>query len=41
MMGLVSVLKSKKIFGEHTTAQLQAMIHDIAVQEMRGENTVI
>lgn len=39
-MGLVSVLKSHKIFSEHTTAQLQAMIHDIAVQEMRGTNTV-
>ncbi|KAG2199311.1 hypothetical protein INT47_012945, partial [Mucor saturninus] len=38
MMGLVSVLKCHKLFSEHTTAQLQAMIHDIAVQEMRGTN---
>ncbi|KAG2232331.1 hypothetical protein INT48_002280, partial [Thamnidium elegans] len=38
MMGLVIVLKSKKIFSEYTTAQLQAMIHDVAVQEMRGTN---
>jgi hypothetical protein len=41
MMGLVMVLKSTKIFSEFTTAQLQAMIHDIAVQEIRGSNTVL
>lgn len=39
-MGLVTVLKSKKIFSEFTTAQLQAMIHDVAIQEMRGGNKV-
>jgi hypothetical protein len=39
-MGLVTVLKSKKIFSEFTTAQLQAMIHDVAIQEMRGTNRV-
>ncbi|GAA5798116.1 hypothetical protein HPULCUR_003516 [Helicostylum pulchrum] len=38
MMGLVIVLKSTKVFSEYTTAQLQAMIHDVAVQEVRGAN---
>lgn len=40
-MGLVSVLKTKKEFNEYTTAQLQAMIHDLAVQEIRESNKVI
>lgn len=40
MMGLVIVLKSTKVFSEYTTAQLQAMIHDVAVQEVRGANKV-
>ncbi|KAI9473697.1 MAG: chromatin assembly factor 1 subunit A-domain-containing protein [Benjaminiella poitrasii] len=38
MMGLVSILKSKENFNEYTTAQLQAMIHDLATQEIRGTN---
>jgi hypothetical protein len=40
MMGLVLVLKSTKIFSEFTTSQLQAMVHDIAIQEIRDSNKV-
>ncbi|KAI8098081.1 chromatin assembly factor 1 subunit A-domain-containing protein [Gilbertella persicaria] len=36
MMGLVGVLKSNKMFEEYTTAQLQAMIYDVAIQQMHG-----
>lgn len=39
MMGLVTVIKSKKKFSEYTTAQIQTMIHDIAIQEIRGDKT--
>ncbi|KAI7898159.1 chromatin assembly factor 1 subunit A-domain-containing protein [Cokeromyces recurvatus] len=38
MMGLVGILKSREKFSEYTTAQLQAMIHDLATQEIRGTN---
>jgi hypothetical protein len=41
MMGLVAVLKANKSFGGYTTAQLQAMIHDLAVQEVRNSSKVI
>jgi hypothetical protein len=41
MMGLVGVLKSNKSFHEYTTAQLQAMIHDLAIQEVRDSKVII
>ncbi|RCH87608.1 Chromatin assembly factor 1, subunit A, partial [Rhizopus stolonifer] len=40
MMGLVGVLKSNKMFEEYTTAQLQAMIYDVAIQQMHGTHKV-
>ncbi|KAK4510797.1 uncharacterized protein ATC70_005231 [Mucor velutinosus] len=38
MMGLVTLLKAKTGFEEYTIAQLQAMIHDLAIQEVRGSS---
>ncbi|CAO3619024.1 unnamed protein product [Mucor hiemalis] len=38
MMGLVTVIKLKKEFSECTTAQIQTMIHDVAIQEIRDDN---
>ncbi|KAF1804116.1 chromatin assembly factor 1 subunit A-domain-containing protein [Mucor lusitanicus] len=38
MMGLVTLLKAKSGFEEYTIAQLQAMIHDLAIQEVRGSS---
>lgn len=40
MMQLVGLLKSNKKFIGFTTAQKLAMIHDLAVQEMRDSKTV-
>ncbi|GAN01210.1 hypothetical protein MAM1_0005d00642 [Mucor ambiguus] len=40
MMGLVNLLKAKTGFEEYTVAQLQAMIHDLAIQEVRGSSKV-
>jgi hypothetical protein len=40
MMGLVTMLKTKNEFEEYTIAQLQAMIHDLAIQEVRGSSNV-
>lgn len=40
MMGLVTLLKAKSGFEEYTIAQLQAMIHDLAIQEVRGSSKV-
>ena len=39
-MGLVTMLKTKPGFEEYTIAQLQAMIHDLAIQEVRGSSKV-
>ncbi|KAL7316834.1 hypothetical protein PS15m_003270 [Mucor circinelloides] len=38
MMGLVTLLKAKAGFEEYSIAQLQAMIHDLAIQEVRGSS---
>lgn len=40
MMGLVTLLKAKAGFEEYSIAQLQAMIHDLAIQEVRGSSKV-
>ncbi|KAG1459355.1 hypothetical protein G6F56_006180 [Rhizopus delemar] len=36
LMSIMNSIRLKKILGEYTSDQLQAIIHDVAVQEVRG-----
>ncbi|CAO3685900.1 unnamed protein product [Rhizopus microsporus] len=38
MMGILGAIRSKKVLRQYTPAQLQAMVHDVAVQEIRDED---
>lgn len=40
MMGILGAIRSKKVLRQYTPAQLQAMVHDVAVQEIRDEDKV-
>ncbi|KAG1050899.1 hypothetical protein G6F43_006859 [Rhizopus delemar] len=38
LMGIMNAIRSKKILCDYTPAQLQAIVHDVAVQEVRGNS---
>lgn len=40
LMGIMNAIRSKKILCDYTPAQLQAIVHDVAVQEVRGNSKV-
>jgi hypothetical protein len=40
LMGIMNAIRSKKILRDYTPAQLQAIVHDVAVQEVRGNSKV-